>query len=96
MENVLMGNTFNQEGSEKFGEAPIETKRPIDDSSSRKPVEAPPFSGRGIVAEENKKSPTQPAAESPTDQPAEEPSKPNYLMIAGGLALLYFLFKRKK
>lgn len=93
MENVLMGTT----GAEKFGPAPEETKRPID-SSPAQPVEAPPFpgGGDGIVAEENKKAPTQPGGEAPTDTPTETPSTPNYLMIAGGLALLYFLFKRKR
>jgi len=91
-----MGNTqFDQAGSDKFGEAPVETKRPID-SSPPKPVDMPPASGGGIVAEEDKGSPTFPADQTPTDQTEQPKSSPNYLMIAGGLALLYFLFKRKK
>jgi len=98
MENVLMGNV---PGSQEFGPAPVETKPPIDNSPPQ-PVDAPPFpgGGDGIVAEENRKAPTQPGGETPTDQ-TDDTSEPapamnNTLLIAGGLALLYFLFKRKK
>ena len=90
-----MGNTqFDQAGSDKFGEAPVETRRPVD-SSPPKPVDAPPFKG-GIDAEAAQGAPKQPTDETPTETPTEQPESPNYLMIAGGLALLYFLFKRKK
>lgn len=131
MKNVLLGQV---PGSDKFGPAPVETKRPIDQ---------PPFPGGGAQADsgapsggggakvgdkntivetdlgtgpqvetkvdtktkgeggadefkdkyENK---TQPGDDTPADPPTETPSAPNYLMIAGGLALLYFLFKRKR
>lgn len=95
MDNVLMGNArFNQAGSEKFGEPSVETKRQTD-SSPPKPVDAPPFKG-GIDAEAEQGAPSQPTDETPTETPTEQPESPNYLMIAGGLALLYFLFKRKK
>ena len=96
MDNVLMGNTqFDQAGSDKFGEAPVETRRPID-SSPPKPVDAPPFKG-GIDAEAAQGAPTQPGGEQPTDETTEPaPAMNNTLLIAGGLALLYFLFKRRK
>ena len=98
MENVLMGQV---PGSDKFGPAPVETKPPIDNSPPQ-PVDAPPFpgGGDGIVAEENRKAPTQPGGETPTDQTDDtsepDPAMNDALLIAGGLALLYFLFKRKK
>lgn len=85
------------EGSIKFGEAPVETKRPID-SSPNKPVDAPPFQGGGIVAEENKKAPTQPGEETPTDQPTEEEPKFKInplILIGAGIAAFLFFKKRK-
>lgn len=85
------------EGSNKFGEAPEETKRPID-SSPNKPVDAPPFQGGGIVAEENKKAPTQPGEETPTDQPTEDEPKFKInplILIGAGIAAFLFFKKRK-
>jgi hypothetical protein len=85
------------EGSNKFGETPEETKRPID-SSPNKSVDAPPFQGGGIVAEENKKAPTQPGGETPTDQPTEEEPKFKInplILIGAGIAAFLFFKKRK-
>ena len=91
----------NVPGSEEFGPAPEETRPPIDNSPPE-PIDAPPFpgGGDGIIAERDKKAPTQPGEETPTDQTNDtsepEPAMNNTLLIAGGLALLFFLFKRKK
>lgn len=128
MKNVLLGQV---PGSDKFGPAPVETKRPIDQppfpgGGAQADSGAPSGGGGAKVGDKNtivetelgegpdvgsrvdtstkeegaeawkRRNQKQEFDTTPPAEEEEEPKAPNYLMIAGGLALLYFLFKRKK